>query len=86
MNSGPVRDVVQDVIFYQGLDFGFFRVGLPGNKDCNGVFGIKPADFLAVNVINSKDTPVEFMRVFFFLDGSDHLQCLVIWQIGYLLV
>jgi hypothetical protein len=64
---------VQDVIFNQGLDFGFFRVGFTGNQDCNGIFSIKPANFVALYVINSKDAPVGFMGMFFFLDGSDYL-------------
>ena len=73
LNLRPVGDVVQDVIFNQGLDFCFFRIGFSGGNYCNGILGIKPADFIAADVINSKDAPVEFMGMFFFLDGPDHL-------------
>jgi len=86
LNLRPVRDVVQDVVFNQGLDNGLFRIGFPGGDDGNGIFSIKPAEFLALYVINSKDAPVGFMGMFFFLDGSNDLQGLIIRQVGNMLV
>ena len=73
LKSGPVRDVVQDIFFNQGLDFSFFGIDLSGGYNRNGILRIKPADLFTVNVINSKNASVELMGVFFFLDGTDDL-------------
>ena len=73
LDSGPIRYVVEDILFNQRLDFSFFWIDLAGRNDCNCLFRIKPAEFFAVDTIHCKDTPVELMRMFFFLDCSDDL-------------
>jgi len=81
----PVRNMVENVFFHQGLDFSFFGIKLPGCNDCNCLFSIKPADLFAAGIIHSKNPSVEFMGMFFLLNGSDGLYGLIKWQVCLLL-
>jgi hypothetical protein len=71
--STPVGDVIEDVVFNQGLHFSFPGIHPAGCHDCYGIFSIKPADLFALDIINRKDTPVELIRMLFLLDGPDDL-------------
>ena len=86
MISRPVRDVIEDVIFHQGLDFSLFGVNLARCNDCNSFFGIKPADLFTTDIIHSKNSSVELMWMLFLLDGPDGFKGLIVWQVYWLLV